>query len=66
MARAEGLGPGDLPLRFGHFGGEPWTEEMRGEIERTLGILAFNHYGLSEVIGPGVSGECAATRLESV
>ena len=60
VARAEGLGPGDLPLKFGHFGGEPWTDEMRGEIERSLGILAFNNYGLSEVIGPGVSGECAA------
>jgi phenylacetate-CoA ligase len=56
--RAEGIGPGDLPLRYGHFGGEPWTEEMRGEIERGLGILAFNNYGLSEVMGPGVSGEC--------
>jgi phenylacetate-CoA ligase len=60
VARAEGLRPGDLPLRFGHFGGEPWTEEMRGEIERSLGILAFNNYGLSEVIGPGVAGECCA------
>ncbi len=58
VARAEGFGPGDLPLRYGHFGGEPWTEEMRGEIERALGILAFDNYGLSEVIGPGVSGEC--------
>jgi phenylacetate-CoA ligase len=56
--RAEGLAPGDLPLRYGHFGGEPWTEEMRGEIERGLGILAFNNYGLSEVMGPGVAGEC--------
>ncbi len=60
VARAEGYGPGDLPLRFGHFGGEPWTEEMRVEIERSLRILAFNNYGLSEVIGPGVSGECGA------
>ncbi|MFY3743705.1 phenylacetate--CoA ligase family protein [Anaeromyxobacter sp. Red801] len=60
VARAEGLRPGDLPLRYGHFGGEPWTEEMRGEIERSLGILAFNNYGLSEVIGPGVAGECPA------
>jgi len=60
VARAEGYGKGDLPLRFGHFGGEPWTEEMRLEIERALGILAFNNYGLSEVIGPGVSGECGA------
>ncbi len=61
-ARDEGLLPNDLPLRFGHFGGEPWTDEMRGELERSLGILAFNNYGLSEVIGPGVSGECAARR----
>jgi phenylacetate-CoA ligase len=60
VARAEGYLPGDLPLRFGHFGGEPWTDEMRVEIERGLGILAFNNYGLSEVIGPGVSGECGA------
>jgi phenylacetate-CoA ligase len=60
VARAEGLSPDDLPLRFGHFGGEPWTDEMRAEIERSLGILAFNNYGLSEVIGPGVAGECGA------
>ncbi len=60
VAKGEGFGPGDLPLRFGHFGGEPWTEKMRVEVERSLGILAFNNYGLSEVIGPGVSGECGA------
>jgi phenylacetate-CoA ligase len=60
VAAAEGIGPGGLPLRYGHFGGEPWTEEMRLAIERSLGILAFNNYGLSEVIGPGVSGECGA------
>jgi phenylacetate-CoA ligase len=60
VAQAEGHAPGTLPLRFGHFGGEPWTEEMRVAIERGLGILAFNNYGLSEVIGPGVSGECGA------
>ncbi len=60
VAQAEGFAPGTLPLRFGHFGGEPWTDEMRIQIERGLGILAFNNYGLSEVIGPGVSGECGA------
>ena len=60
VAAEQGFGPGALPLRFGHFGGEPWTEEMRVAIERQLGILAFNNYGLSEVIGPGVAGECAA------
>jgi phenylacetate-CoA ligase len=60
VARASGLDPRGLGLTSGHFGGEPWTEEMRGEIERELGIRAHNNYGLSEVIGPGVSGECAA------
>jgi phenylacetate-CoA ligase len=47
-----------LALKFAHFGGEPWTEDMRVHIERELKILAFDNYGLSEVIGPGVSGEC--------
>jgi phenylacetate-CoA ligase len=60
VARAVGGDPRDLGLSSGHFGGEPWTEEMRVEIERELGIQAFNNYGLSEVIGPGVSGECGA------
>jgi len=62
VARARGLDPRRLGLRYGHFGAEPWTEEMRGEIERELGILAFNNYGLSEVMGPGVSGECRERR----
>jgi phenylacetate-CoA ligase len=59
VARELGRDPARLPLCYGHFGGEPWTEEMRVEIERQLGILAFNNYGLSEVIGPGVAGECS-------
>jgi phenylacetate-CoA ligase len=59
-ARELGIDPRSLSLRYGHFGGEPWTEDMRREIEDQLDILAFNNYGLSEVIGPGVSGECAA------
>jgi phenylacetate-CoA ligase len=59
VARAEGVDPRGLGLSLGHFGGEPWTEEMRLAIEADLGIQAFNNYGLSEVIGPGVSGECA-------
>ena len=62
VANAQGIGPDRIPLRYGHFGGEPWTEELRGEIERALGIAAFNNYGLSEVIGPGVSGECLHRR----
>ena len=60
VARAQGIDPRELPLKFAHFGGEPWTEDMRAEIERTMDVLAFNNYGLSEVMGPGVSGECAA------
>ncbi len=59
FARNNGVDPRALPLKFGHFGGEMWTEDMRAQIEAELGILAFNNYGLSEVIGPGVSGECA-------
>jgi phenylacetate-CoA ligase len=47
-----------LPLRVGLFGGEPSGEGMRAEIERRLGIRATDNYGLSEVMGPGVSGEC--------
>ncbi len=58
-AREMGIDPRRLPLEFGHFGAEPWTEEMRQQIEADLDIQAFNNYGLSEVIGPGVSGECA-------
>jgi len=58
-ARELGMDPRRLSLKFGHFGAEPWTEEMRQQIEADLDILAFNNYGLSEVIGPGVSGECA-------
>ena len=58
VARAEGRDSAALPLQMGFFGGEPWTDEMRVEIERQLGIRAFNNYGLSEVIGPGVAGEC--------
>jgi len=47
-------------LRRGIFGAEPWTEAMRREIETRLGIEAFDIYGLSEVIGPGVASECSA------
>ncbi len=47
-----------LKLRAGVFGAEPWTEEMRSQIEQLLGIKAYDIYGLSEIIGPGVSMEC--------
>jgi len=57
MAEA-GIKKEDLNLRVGIFGAEPWTEEMRREIESKLGLKAIDIYGLSEVIGPGVSCEC--------
>ncbi|TCL69988.1 phenylacetate-CoA ligase [Hydrogenispora ethanolica] len=58
VAKEMGFGPGSLRLRVGLFGSEPWSEGMRKEIERFWGIRATDNYGLSEVIGPGVSGEC--------
>ncbi len=53
-----GIDPATLELRVGLFGAEPWSEEMRREIETRLGIIATDNYGLSEVMGPGVAGEC--------
>lgn len=55
-----GLKPGDLALRCGLFGAEAWTNSMRSQIETGLGLKATDNYGLSEIIGPGVSGECLA------
>ena len=48
----------DLPLRAGVFGAEPWTQSMREHIEKESGIKAYDIYGLSEIIGPGVAMEC--------
>ena len=53
-----GIDPRSTNLRIGVFGAEPWTKEMREEIEDLLGIKAMNIYGLSEVIGPGVAFDC--------
>jgi phenylacetate-CoA ligase len=53
-----GLKKEDIGLRIGAFGAEPWTENMRHEIEQRLGLKGFNLYGLSEIMGPGVSYEC--------
>lgn len=50
----------ELPLRVGVFGAEPWTEGMRQRIQQISGIRAFDIYGLSEIIGPGVASECSA------
>ncbi|UCD47890.1 MAG: phenylacetate--CoA ligase [Deltaproteobacteria bacterium] len=56
--REQGIPPAALSLKYGLFGAEPWSERMRREIEEKLGIVATDNYGLSEIIGPGVSGEC--------
>lgn len=53
-----GVDPKSLKLKVGIFGAEPWSEAMRGEIERRMDMDALNIYGLSEVMGPGVSMEC--------
>ena len=53
-----GIDAANLPLRIGVFGAEPWSQEMRVKIEEGLKIQAFDIYGLSEIIGPGVSNSC--------
>ena len=53
-----GISPDDMALKYGVFGAEPWSENMRVEIEKKLGISAIDIYGLSEVLGPGVAVEC--------
>jgi phenylacetate-CoA ligase len=53
-----GLTKNDLHLKTGLFGSEPWGEKIRKEVEEKLGLVATDNYGLSEIIGPGVSGEC--------
>ena len=54
-----GYTPDTIPLKAGIFGAEPWTAEMRKSIEETLGIKAYDIYGLTEISGPGVSFECS-------
>ncbi len=56
---SQGLSKSDFKLKTGILGAEPWTEGMRKEIEERMGINAFNIYGLSEIMGPGVSHECS-------
>ena len=55
-----GMSPEDIPLKAGIFGAEAWSEEMRQDIQKTLGIKAYDIYGLTELSGPGVSFECSA------
>ncbi|MEW6719563.1 MAG: phenylacetate--CoA ligase [Thermodesulfobacteriota bacterium] len=54
----KGIPVSALSLKYGLFGSEPWSDAMRREIEAKLGIVATDNYGLSEVMGPGISGEC--------
>jgi phenylacetate-CoA ligase len=63
--RKRGIGPDDLSLKYGLFGAEPWTEAIRADIDASLGLRATNLYGLSEIIGPGVSQECIEERSGS-
>jgi phenylacetate-CoA ligase len=64
-AAARGIDPHGLALRAAVLGAEPWTEAMRRQIERALPLKAVNIYGLSEVIGPGVSNECVEAQRGS-
>ncbi len=57
--KEQGYTPDTIPLKAGIFGAEPWTQEMRENIEATLGIKAYDIYGLTEISGPGVSFECS-------
>lgn len=58
VAKEEGVDLSKLPLKAGFFGAEPWSETMRKEIEEKLRLKAFDIYGLTEIIGPGVAAEC--------
>lgn len=60
--KEKGYKPEDIPLKAGIFGAEAWSEEMRRDIEKTLGIKAYDIYGLTEISGPGVSFECSEQR----
>ena len=58
--KERGIDPASLSLKAGIFGAEPWTEEMRRDIEKSLGIKAYDIFGLTEISGPGVAFECEA------
>ncbi len=63
--KKRGISPEEISLKVGLLGAEPWTETIRDAVEASLGIAATNIYGLSEVIGPGVSQECIEARAGS-
>ena len=62
VAEAQGVDIRKLPVRRGIFGAEPWSEEMRTQLDQRLGITAVDIYGLSEIMGPGVACECDTAR----
>ncbi len=62
VAAREGIDISSLPVRRGIFGAEPWSEEMRAELDRQLGVKSVDVYGLSEIMGPGVACECDTER----
>jgi phenylacetate-CoA ligase len=62
VAEREGVDIKNLPVSIGVFGAEPWSEEMRAELDERLGIRAVDVYGLSEIMGPGVAVECIEAR----
>ena len=61
----QGLGPDEIPLKYAVLGAEPWAEKTRAEVQKRLGVVATNIYGLSEIIGPGVSNEDASEQRGS-
>ncbi len=63
--KKRGIAPEEISLRYGVFGAEPWTDTIRANVEASLGLKATNIYGLSEIIGPGVSQECVEVRSGS-
>ena len=63
VGREEGMDFAKLPLRVGLFGAEPWSENMRKEIEAQLHVKAIDIYGLTEIIGPGVASECERQQM---
>ncbi len=60
-----GVAPGDLNLQYAILGAEPWSETIRADVDTSLGLRSVNFYGLSEIIGPGVSAECVENRSGS-
>jgi phenylacetate-CoA ligase len=63
--KKRGIGPEQISLKLGLLGAEPWTETIRADVDASLGIRSTNLYGLSEIIGPGVSQECIEGRSGS-